>query len=294
MGSKRGAFVQALTGSEVIKIPRDLMSALMVGRPGLKQKLEGLVKQHMKEIEQNWECVQHTQAEEEDTVDEEEQKLLQSINSHLDKMEEYRTSLKTDLRRRWRSRVRAVTHLQNDVQESRGKEEAAMVHDDVLRVAITKMKGLLDTETALESSSCFMLQEALEEHPECVSYMSSKDPFSLLHLACVRGLAKICSILLAHGGDSNMVTPEGMTSLHLVLLGDRMEPEIPGSRKGTAQRGRTRIPAHHSDGSLPNCRLQIMRMLIAHGAVQQRNKQGVAPLDLVTHDVPLMLLRLQL
>ena len=242
MGSKRGAFVQALTSSEVIKIPRDLMSVLMVGRPGLKKKLEGLMQQHMKEIELNWERAQRTQAEEEDTVDEEEETLLRSINLHMDKLDEYRTSLKTDLRRRWRSRVRVVTHLQHGLQESRGRQEAAMEHDDVLRVAIKKMQGCLDTETVADSSSLFMLQEALEEHPECVSYMSSKDPFSLLHLACARGLAKMCSVLLAHGGDSNMVIPEGMTSLHLVLLGDIMEPEIPGSRKGTAQRGRTRIP----------------------------------------------------
>ena len=105
------------------------------------------------------------------------------------------------------------------------------------------------------------------------SLLHNRDGMSLLHIASLMGLTKICSTLIERGADPNMASENGQTALHFVLKGDATHRAL------------------QSDGSLENSRLQILRLLIASGAVQQRDEAGVAPLELVRHEMPRLILQ---
>ena len=128
-------------------------------------------------------------------------------------------------------------------------------------------------DTAFDVWSWELMSSTLQENPRCATRMPPSEEFGLLHLACMRGLTQICSYLLAHGANASIPTSKGQTCLHLVLLGN------------------SKYPAKRSDGSLPQGRMQILRLLGAHGPPLQRNAQGISPLDLATHDVPMLLLK---
>ena len=117
------------------------------------------------------------------------------------------------------------------------------------------------------------MSSTLEQHPRCATWLPPTEEFGLLHLACMRGLPQICSYLLAHGADAAIPTDKGQTCLHLTLLGD------------------SKYLAKRSDGSLPHERMQILRLLCAHSPPLQRDLQGISPLDLAAHDVPMLLLK---
>jgi CRP-like cAMP-binding protein len=296
-GSKRGAFVQALKASEVVKITRSVISALQVGRPDFKQDLDRLVARHIDIYQEKNDIVKEMHDRLHVTDDSED--VLETISKSLNDLQEYRISIKTHQRDSWRFRpqqgsqsarnvpipktpllgilptARASSILQSAFSNKAG---LSMVKRTVSRISVLeekarKLRILIHEDTADDSSAWNQFQELLEQYPQCVNRVSSDGNFTLLHLSCIKGLAQICSTLLAHEADVNLTCAMGRSALHYLLLGDDSHM------------------AQLSDGSLGMERMQIFRLLLAYRVRLVRDSNGISPIDLVAHEVPRLLLQ---
>jgi CRP-like cAMP-binding protein len=278
---KRSAFVQALTNSEVLKITHPIMTALKIANPGLARHVDTELWRKDNLSQKREKNAHQVEIAHDKTESLEVQEIVHALNSNLEKMIHFRKSIKTNLRKRWRTTLDHTLHEAKEIrhrletQESGARSSSVVVFDKDMghhfeSEGLKEMFGLISNETTEDDRAWLRLQDLLNLYPECVDINHPSQDVTLLHLACIEGVPKLVSTLIGHGADPNKQNSKGQTALHLLLVADK---------------------ARRPDGSLDQDRLQSLRLLCAHGAMLLRDKDGKSALDLAQHDIPRVVLK---